>query len=79
MRVEHEPDNISDCNALKFEVLFNGHWFIIGYCGVKKNSQIKEGTVSSSSYFLGTVTFTKRITALAENDFFFFFFFLERS
>lgn len=41
VRVEHEPDNISDCNALKFEVLFNGHWFIIGYCGVKKIPKLK--------------------------------------
>ena len=33
LRVEHEPDNISDCNALKFEVLSDGQWFILGYCG----------------------------------------------
>ena len=41
VRVEHEPDNISDCNALKFEVLFNGHWFMMGYCGVKKIPKLK--------------------------------------
>ena len=41
MRVEHEPDNISDCNALKFEVLFNGHWFMMWYCGVKKIPKLK--------------------------------------
>ena len=41
LRVEHEPDNISDCNALKFEVLSDGQWFIIGYCGVKKIPKLK--------------------------------------
>ena len=36
LRVEHECDNISDCNALKFEVFSDGQWFIIGYSGKKK-------------------------------------------
>ena len=41
LRVEHEPDNISDSNALKFEVNFEGQRFIIGYCGVKKIPKLK--------------------------------------
>ena len=41
LRVEHEPDNISDCNALKFEVLSDGQWFILGYCGKKKIPKLK--------------------------------------
>ena len=41
LRVEHEPDNIADCNALKFEVLCDGQWHIIGYCGVKKIPKLK--------------------------------------
>ena len=41
LRVEHEPDNISDFNALKFEVLSDGQWFIIGYCRVKKIPKLK--------------------------------------
>lgn len=32
LRVEHEPGNISDSNALKFEVYSDGQWLIIGYC-----------------------------------------------
>ena len=32
---EHEPENIADCNTLKIEVLADGKWFILGYCGVK--------------------------------------------
>lgn len=41
LRVEHEPRNISDSNALKFEVYSDGQWFIIGYCGVKKIPKLK--------------------------------------
>ena len=41
LRVEHEPGNISDSNALKFEVYSDGQWFIIGYCGVKKIPKLK--------------------------------------
>ncbi|KAL9982789.1 hypothetical protein ACROYT_G004894 [Oculina patagonica] len=41
LRVEHEPDNISDCNALKFEVLSDGQWYILGYCGKKKIPKLK--------------------------------------
>lgn len=41
LRVEHEPGNISDSNALKFEVYSDGQWLIIGYCGVKKIPKLK--------------------------------------
>ncbi|KAL9964400.1 hypothetical protein ACROYT_G028037 [Oculina patagonica] len=41
LRVEHEPDNISDCNALKFEVLSDGQSYILGYCGKKKIPKLK--------------------------------------
>ena len=36
VRVEFEPDNIQDKNAIKFEVYFNNDWHIIGYCDVRK-------------------------------------------
>ena len=42
IRVEHEPENIADCNALKFEVLADGKWFILGYCEVKKIPKLKK-------------------------------------
>ncbi|CAH3145826.1 unnamed protein product [Porites lobata] len=42
IRVEQEPENIADCNALKFEVLADGKWFILGYCGVKKIPKLKK-------------------------------------
>lgn len=42
IRVEHEPENIADCNALEFEVLADGKWFILGYCGVKKIPKLKK-------------------------------------
>ena len=35
-KVEHELDNIRDSNALKFVVLHNEKWYIIGYCGLNK-------------------------------------------
>ena len=36
VRAKFEPDNIEDKNAIKFEVLLDDTWYIIGYCGVKK-------------------------------------------
>ena len=33
IRVEYEPENIADCNALKFEVLADGKWLIWGIVG----------------------------------------------
>ena len=42
IRVEHEPENIADCNALKFEVVADGKRFILGYCGVKKIPKLKK-------------------------------------
>ena len=42
IRVEHKPEIIADCNALKFEVLADGKWFILGYCGVKKIPKLKK-------------------------------------
>lgn len=41
LRAISEPDNIRDCNAIKFEVLHNGEWHIMGYCGVKKIPKLK--------------------------------------
>ena len=41
LRVEHEPRDISDSNALKFEVYSDGQWFIIGNFGVKKIPKLK--------------------------------------
>ena len=40
-KVEHEPDNVRDTNALKFMVFHNDKWPIIGYCGVNKISKLK--------------------------------------
>ena len=41
-RCEPEPDNIKDCNAIKFEVFHNNHWYIMGYCGVVKIPKLKQ-------------------------------------
>ena len=40
-KVEHEPDNVRDSNALKFLVLHNENWYIIGYCGLNKIPKLK--------------------------------------
>ena len=40
-KVEHEPDNIRDTNALKFMVFHNEKWHIIGYCGLNKIPKLK--------------------------------------
>ena len=40
-KVEHEPDNVRDTNALKFIVFHNDKWYIIGYCGVNKIPKLK--------------------------------------
>ena len=41
VRVEFEPDNIEDKNAIKFEVNFDNEWLIIGYCEVKKIPKLR--------------------------------------
>jgi hypothetical protein len=41
LKVEHEPDNVRDTNALKFLVFHNEKWHIIGYCGVNKIPKLK--------------------------------------
>ena len=38
--MEHEPDNIADCNALKFEVLCDVSGILLG-TGVKKIPKLK--------------------------------------
>ena len=48
IRVEHDPENIADYNALKFEVLADAKWFILGYCGVKKIPKLKPCTMVKS-------------------------------
>lgn len=40
-KVEHEPDNVRDKNALKFLVFHNGNWHIMGYCGINKIPKLK--------------------------------------
>ena len=40
-KVEHEPDNVRDTNALKFLVFHNEKWHIIGYCGVNGIPKLK--------------------------------------
>jgi hypothetical protein len=40
-KVEHEPDNVRDKNALKFLVFHNEKWHLIGYCGVNKIPKLK--------------------------------------
>ena len=41
VRAEPEPNNIRDCNAIKFEVHHGGQWHIMGYCGVKEIPKLK--------------------------------------
>ena len=40
-KVEHEPDNVKDTNALKFLAFHNQKWHVIGYCGVHKIPKLK--------------------------------------
>ena len=40
-KVEHEPDNVRDSNAVKFMVFHNENWHIIGYCAVNKIPKLK--------------------------------------
>ena len=40
-KVEHEPDNVRDTNALKFMVFHNDKWRIIVYSGVSKIPKLK--------------------------------------
>ena len=42
VRVEFEPDNIQDKNAIKFEVYFDNDWHIIGYCDVRKIPKLRK-------------------------------------
>ena len=46
VRAKFEPDNIEDKNAIKFEVLLDGTWYIIGYCGVKKIPKLHKGLLT---------------------------------
>ena len=41
VRAKEEPDNVRDCNAIKFEVLHNEQWHIMGYCGIQKIPKLK--------------------------------------
>ena len=36
VRASFETSNLTDKNAITFEVLYNGVWLVIGYCGVEK-------------------------------------------
>ena len=40
-KIEHEPDNVRDKNALEFLVFHNDNWHIIGYCGINKIPKLK--------------------------------------
>ena len=40
-KIEHEPDNVRDKNALEFLVYHNDNWHIIGYCGINKIPKLK--------------------------------------
>ena len=42
VRVEFEPNNIEDKNAIKFDVYFDDGWHIIGYCGVNKIPKLRK-------------------------------------
>jgi len=46
-RVEFEPDNIQEKNAIKFEVYFNSEWHIIGYCDVGKIPKLRRAMNAS--------------------------------
>ena len=46
VRAKFEPDNIEDKNAIKFEVLLDDTWYIIGYCGVKKIPKLHKGLLT---------------------------------
>ena len=42
VRVEFEPNNIEDKNAIKFDVYFDDGWHIIGFCGVNKIPKLRK-------------------------------------
>lgn len=52
LRVKHEHENICDCNALKFEVLSDGQWYILGYCGKKKIPKLKRAICYHQAVYL---------------------------
>ena len=60
VRVNFEPDNIEDKNAIKFEVHFDrNEWLIIGYCSVKKILKLNKAMKRNELRTL-TLTFVKR-------------------
>lgn len=42
IKMEHEPENIKDTNAIKFSVFHNNQWYVMGYCGIKKVPKLKK-------------------------------------
>ena len=56
IKLIHEPTNIKDRNAIRFDIFHNDKWYTIGYCGITKlpkltramwNDQIVSTTLSS--------------------------------
>ena len=59
VRVNFEPNNIEDKNAIKFEVYFDNEWLIIGYCSVKKIPKLNKAMKRNQLRTL-ILTFVKR-------------------
>ena len=71
-RVEFEPDNIQDKNAIKFEVYFNSEWHIIGYCAVKKIPKLKTA-MNASEIKTVSLLYVKREWIMWQSKFSFYY------
>ena len=70
-RVEFEPDNIQDKNAIKFEVYFNSEWHIIGYCAVKKVPKLRRA-MNASEIKTVSLLYVKREWIMWQSKFSFY-------
>ena len=70
-RVEFEPDNIQDKNAIKFEVYFNSEWHIIGYCAVKKIPKLRRA-MNASEIKTMSLLYVKREWIMWQSKFSFY-------
>lgn len=70
-RVEFEPDNIQDKNAIKFEVYFNNEWHIIGYCDVRKIPKLRRA-MNGSEIKTVSLLYVKREWIMWQSKFSFY-------
>lgn len=69
-RIEAEPANLKDTNAMKFSVFHNDEWHVIGYCGVTKIPKLKKAVHKKEIYSV-ILDSLKRTYAYKEKEFLF--------